>query len=73
MGVDYDGTVRFIYAGGGLSAIGPGWGKGIEFVPDDYRRKGSIAQNLDEARKLPPNVYLREIEPHWFIFYQRDD
>ena len=73
MSVDYDGTVRFAYAGGGILAIGPEWGKGIEYVPGDYRKKGAIVQNLDRARKLPlGDVYLRQIEPHWFIFYQRD-
>jgi hypothetical protein len=67
------GTVRFCFAGGGLSAISPGWGKGIEYVPGDYERKGRVVENLDEANKLPPGVYLRKIEPNWFIFYQRTD
>jgi hypothetical protein len=71
--VDYDATARFCFAGGGMIlAIGPGWVKGIQYVPGNYERKGHVVQNLDEANTLPPGVYLREIEPNWFIFYQRD-
>jgi len=29
--------------------------------------------SLDEAPELPAHVYLRPIEPHWFLFYQRDE
>ena len=72
--VDYDATVIFDLAGGGwFLAIGPGWMKGIEYVPGDYRRKGEIVQNLDNAKGLPSGIYLREIEPRWFIVYQHDD
>lgn len=70
---DYDGSAGIVFAGGGLSAIGPGWMKGIEYFPGDNRRKGDIVQNLDEANKLPPGVYLRQIEQNWFIVYQRTD
>lgn len=65
-------TLRFHFAGEG-SAIGPGWAKGIEFVPGDYRREGVILTNLDKANTLPANVYLQPIETNWFIFYQRDE
>ena len=65
-------SVRFIFAGGG-TAIGPDWVKGIEFVPGDFRRDGVLLTNLDGASALPANVYLRQIETNWFIFYQRDD
>jgi hypothetical protein len=73
MGIDYDNVVRFIFAGGGLSAIGPGWVKGIEYVAVDCKRVWDIVHNLDKARLLPAGVYLRPIERKWFIFYQRDD
>lgn len=68
----YHNEVRFIFASGGLSAIGSGWCKGIEYVPGDYRKAGEIVQNLDRPNKLKSGkVYLRQIEPHWFIFFQR--
>jgi len=56
----YSGVVRFIFAGEGV-AIGPGWVKGIEYVPPeaDPKRQG--------------HDYVREIEPNWFIFYDRFD
>lgn len=66
------GVVRFIFAGQG-SAIGPGWAKGIEYVPGDHTREGILSADLDGARKLPANVYIRQIEPKWFVFYQRDE
>jgi hypothetical protein len=71
--VNYDASVRYICAGGGLSAISSGWMKGIEYLPGDYRNKGNIVQSLDNAHTLRPDVYLRQIEPKWFIVYQRTD
>ncbi|HKM49516.1 MAG TPA: hypothetical protein VJX69_18130 [Terriglobales bacterium] len=65
------GTVRFIFASEGV-AIGPGWVKGIEYVSGDYGREGVLLPDLDKAASLPANVYIREIEPRWLIFYQRD-
>lgn len=81
----YGEGMRFIFAGGGTSAIGPGWVKGIEYVPRGYKINGDvygdtqpqwqglILTNLDNAQTLPANVYLRPIEPNWFVFYQRSD
>jgi hypothetical protein len=66
------GVVRFIFAQKG-SAIGPGWAKGIEYAPGDYRREGVLLPDLNNAASLPANVYIREIEPRWLIFYQRDE
>jgi hypothetical protein len=65
------GVIRFIFAGEGV-AIGPGWVKGLEYVPGDYRREGALLPDLNNAASLPANVYIREIEPRWLIFYQRD-
>jgi hypothetical protein len=70
---DYDGTVRFIFAYGGISAISGGWLKGIEYVPGKYQNKGKIAQSLDNARAFPEGIYLKFITEHWFIVYQRTD
>jgi hypothetical protein len=58
---------------GGLSAISSGWLKGIEYVPGSFEKKGVILQNLDGANTLSAGVYLRQIEPNWFIVYQRTD
>jgi hypothetical protein len=65
------GTVRFIFAGEG-TAIGPDWVKGIEYVPGDSW-EGILLPDLDQAASLPAHVYIREIEPRWLIFYQRDE
>lgn len=65
------GLVRFIFAsGGGLLAIGPGWLKGIEYSTD---RKATM-ENLDQLASLATGgVYLRQIEPKWFIVFQKTD
>jgi hypothetical protein len=69
VGAGDDGSVRFTFAWGALSAISGGWLKGIDYVPGADRRIGTIVQNLDEANTLSPDVYLREIEPNWYIVY----
>jgi len=66
------GVMRFIFAGEGV-AIGPGWVKGIEYVPGEVSREGALLPDLDKAASLQANVYIRQIEPNWFIFYQRDE
>jgi hypothetical protein len=73
VGVNYDESVRFIFAGGGLLAIGPGWAKGIQFSPQGKKLIGEQVKTLDNERTLPPGVYLRELMPEWFILYQRDN
>lgn len=70
--VDYDDTVRFIFAVRGV-AIGPSSVKGLEYVVTHLERHGIVQQNLDHASTLPAGVYLRQIEPNWFILYQRTD
>jgi hypothetical protein len=70
----HDKVLRYIFSGGGfLLAIGPGWAKGIEYIPTDYLKQGILTTNLDGMRKMPPGVYLRQIETNWFIFYQKTD
>jgi len=69
-----DQTTRFIFAGGGLLAIGPEWVKGIEYIPGSTDRVGVVLQNLDQPASLATGgVYLRQIEPKWFIFFQNTD
>jgi hypothetical protein len=73
-GRDYDGKTRFIFAVGGLSAIGPEWVKGIEYVPGSTDRVGPVLENLDQPASLAwGGVYLRQIEPKWFVFFQKTD
>lgn len=67
-------SVRFIFASGGLSAIGPGWLKGIEFLPGDSNRGGQVKDDLDRPASLPEGgVYLRMIQPKWYIVLQKID
>jgi hypothetical protein len=72
VGTNYDGTVRFIFASSG-QAIGPSWAKGIEFIPDTGRVIGTERDTLDDSAKLMAGVYLRKLEPRWFLFFQRDE
>jgi hypothetical protein len=70
---DYDGHMRFLFAEGSYQIWPPypRWVKGIEFWP--HACPWVMLKNLDDAKKLPANVYAREIEPQWFLFYQIDD
>jgi hypothetical protein len=72
VGANYAGSVRFIFASTG-QAIGPGWAKGIEFIPDTGKVIGTQRDTLDNSAKLPEGVYLRKLEPRWFLFFQRDE
>ena len=72
VGANYDGSVRFIFAGAG-QAISPGWAKGIQFIPDGAKFIGIRKPSLEDTSKLSTGVYLRKIEPRWFLFYQRDE
>jgi hypothetical protein len=67
-------SVRFIFANGGLSAIGPEWLKGIEYLPKDVAREGTVVKDLDHPALLATGgVYLRLIEPAWFLILQKTD
>lgn len=72
VGANYDGSVRFIFSSTG-QAIGPGWAKGIEFIPDTGKVIGTQRDMLDDSGQLPAGVYLRKLESRWFLFFQRDD
>lgn len=64
-------AVRFRLASGGLLAIGPGWLKGIEYVTSSVDREGTVVDDLDHPAALAAGgVYLRQIEPHWFVVFQ---
>jgi hypothetical protein len=70
-----DHVVRFTFASGAVhSQIAPEWSKGIEYIPGYYKVYGwELALNLDQLSALPEGMYVREIEPHWFIFYDYMD
>jgi hypothetical protein len=65
-------TVRFLTAGGGVLSIGPEWWKGLEFIPhqQNYKELGEVKDTLDVWEPLPYGIYLRPIEPEWFIIYE---
>jgi hypothetical protein len=75
--------ISFIFAGGGLLAIGAGWEKGIKYEPDSFEVDGVnytngyigvVSTNLDNAKTLNPGTtYIRPLESNWFIFYHRDE
>jgi hypothetical protein len=72
--IDYNGSMYFGFAGGrtGL-APEPRWSKGIGYIPPGVKRWEALLPDLDGAHKLPANVYIREIEPNWFILYSPSD
>jgi hypothetical protein len=66
--------IRIIFSGGGLSTIGPEWAKGIEYISGNPSREGIIVDNLDHPTSLAVgNIYLRQIEPGWYLFFQNTD
>jgi hypothetical protein len=75
--------MSFTFAGGGLLAIDPEWGKGIKYESDNFEINGvtyrqgwigDVLTNLDNASALPAGTtYIRQIEPNWFLFYYHDD
>jgi hypothetical protein len=65
-------STRFILASGGLSAIGPGWMKGIEHFDEGFQPTGIPSQELDRPSTLPIGaVSIRKIDSNWFIVFQR--
>jgi hypothetical protein len=69
-----DNVVRFVFAGGGLLSIGPEWTKGLEYIPGDYEKdEGQLLPDINQPGTLPEGMYIREIEPHWYIFYNYMD
>ncbi len=68
MGIDFD-RITFSYSRGGSTlSIGPGWMKGIAYLPHGYERVGMVVTNLDK----PPSqddVYLVPIQSNWYIIY----
>jgi hypothetical protein len=47
IGTDYNSGMRFVFAGGGTSAIGPGWAKGIEYVPGSRETNGAVYGKME--------------------------
>ena len=68
--VDGHSRVSFIFTTSGTSAIGPGSFKGIEYISESHEKRGVVVENLDNTSLLSTGVYLRIIEPKWFVVYQ---
>ena len=64
-----DGIVRFVQAHDGF-VISSSWEKGIEYIPGNCEKHAVIIPNLDDVSKLGGGLYLRKLEPNWFLFYQ---
>ncbi len=71
VGFGSTGTV-FSFAEGGVGLpIGPGWSKGIAYLPTPIK-VGQIVKNLDKDPGRD-DMYLVPIEGNWYVFYQRTD
>lgn len=71
---DDHGTIRVLFGASRFAtAIGPGWSKGMTYLPAGPQRAGDVVPSTDEVSRLPPDVYLRPIQGSWFVYYQRDD
>jgi len=45
----------------------------VNGVPSRPQWIGVLLTNLDDARTLPVNIYLRPLETNWFLIYHRTD
>jgi hypothetical protein len=65
--------VTFSCARGGiLLAIGPGWSKGIAYLPWGPAREGELVSSTDKDPGRD-GIYLVPIEQKWYLLYQRFD
>src|ERR1700730_13493422 len=63
--------VTFLCAGGGiLLSIGPGWSKGIVYLPWGPARQGDVVSSTDKNPGRD-GIYLVPIEEKWYLIYQR--
>jgi hypothetical protein len=67
-----DGVLRFIYDGGGFGLVpsGSSWCKGVEYIPDGAERHAKPLSDLSKASEFGEGLYIREIEPGWYVFFQ---
>jgi hypothetical protein len=75
VGINHDGTTNFMFAASGVNFRPDWWSKGIAYIPPDVdlKTQGVPLPDLNGAPGLPANDYIREIEPAWFLFYQREE
>jgi hypothetical protein len=72
MGIDSY-RITFSYSRGGSAlSIGPGWMKGIAYLPHSYEKVGIVVPTLDQL-PTADDVYLVSIEPNWYIIYVQSD
>jgi len=68
-----DNDIYYVFASYGMS-VGFRWEKGVLYSPADHPPAGKLVQSLDNAHVLPAGEnYFRQIEPHWFVMYHRDE
>lgn len=61
-----------LLASGGVSVVGPTWYKGFVYLTKDPRNLGELTSSLDRASGMPPGIYFRKIDEHWFLYYDRN-
>jgi hypothetical protein len=62
--------VDFPLASGGMGPLGIDWDKGIRYIPDNPAKEGLILKDLDSAKKGDGDELLRQIDDHWFLYYE---
>jgi hypothetical protein len=62
--------VDFSLANGGLGPLGVDWNKGIRYIPNNPEKEGLILKDLDKAKKGDGDELLRQIDEHWFLYYE---
>ena len=62
--------VDFSLASGGLGPLGIDWNKGMRYIPDNPEKEGLILKDLDLAKKGDGDELLRQIDEHWFLYYE---
>ena len=69
--VNQDGSIKFNVSEGGILSVGPGWSKGMEYIPGDVRKSGTLVSSLNRASSMGEGIYLKRIDDRWFLFYER--
>jgi hypothetical protein len=70
---DHDGTVRFILGVRGLMTIGPELIIGLTYILGDPARWGSVVPALEPHEQEVGEVFLRQVDSHWYVFTQNTE
>lgn len=74
--VNHNSIVRFVFSRRGILAIGRGWMKGIQYMPERFERSSNLVESLNDLSGFPPNEYneyFKRIEPTWYVLYVNFD